>query len=489
MTPLKGLLFILPFLAHAAFAQSDSLKHAVDSIKVVEYRLDSLERSFQQEIDSFKRSYAIKKAKIVSEQNHYQHAIDSLSKLKLPTDLHTKKLDSLNHDLTMLQRDASSKIDSLKNKVTANLQTFKGSSTAITSKVSSLTASMDKINVPSIDADLQFSGIGKLSGTIPGIPVNSVSASLPSGNLPGNLPTATGKISNINASVPSVPDLGVQSSLEQAKDITGKVGDVQQQLKDGVTLEKAEEVIEKQASGLEPIKALETQSGIPTLAPANGEEAKEQLKDMAKKQAVDHFAGKEATLQQAMEKMSKYKQKYNSVSSIKDLPDKRPNPMKEKPFVERLIPGITLQFQSQQYWMVDVYGSMGFRFTEHINAGLGWNQRWAYSAVDNDFSPSARIYGVRSYGEYEFKKGFAPRLEVECMNTEVSDVMNSTETTRREWVWSAFVGIKQEYRITKNLRGNGQILYNLFDPHYKSPYGDRINVRIGVEYVIRKKMK
>ena len=60
---------------------------------------------------------------------------------------------------------------------------------------------------------------------------------------------------------------------------------------------------------------------------------KDKTLELAKEQimnaAYDHFAGKEVILQQAMDKMSEYKEKYSSVSSIKDLPAKRPNPRAE----------------------------------------------------------------------------------------------------------------------------------------------------------------
>ena len=144
-----------------------------------------------------------------------------------------------------------------------------------------------------------------------------------------------------------------------------------------------------------------------------------------------------------------------------------------------------MQFQSFHYFSLDVNASAGYKFRKRIVAGLGWNQRWAYDG--SDFVLSAKIYGVRSYGEFHLNKGFALRADVECMNTQVKPVTQAAETTHREWVWSVFTGIKQEYRITKNLRGNAQVMYNLFDPEYKSPYADRINVRMGFEYAIKKK--
>ncbi len=77
-----------------------------------------------------------------------------------------------------------------------------------------------------------------------------------------------------------------------------------------------------------------------------------------------------------------------------------------------------------------------------------------------------------------------------CMNALVKEnIVTPSEVGHREWVWSAFTGLKQEYRITGFLKGNAQAMYNLFDPNYKSPYGDRLNVRVGFEFVLKKKVK
>ena len=48
-------------------------------------------------------------------------------------------------------------------------------------------------------------------------------------------------------------------------------------------------------------------------------------------------------------------------------------------------------------------------------------------------------------------------------------------------------GLKKEYKIYKNLKGTALIQYNLFNRYYKAPYVDRLNSRIGFEYVLKKK--
>lgn len=464
----------------------DSLTHAPDSLTAaVNHKLDSIEGSFNKQVDSLKQSYSKTKSKLSLLKNSYQKRLDSLNNLKLPTEKYTGKMDSLNNEIANVQQKTAAKIDSLKSKLNSNIKSLNLPPQA-DDKISKLNASVDKLSLPSMDADIAGkTGLGNINAAIPGLPVGVLNTD----GVPSvDLPTATTGLPMV-----ATPGVNVQGNLNQ---VTGKAGEIQQQIKEGVSAEQVGQAIENEASQLDQIKAIQDQAmpgmpeGLPAKMPTSGEEAKEQLVTLAQTAAVNHFAGKEAVIQQAMDKMSKYKEKYNSVSSIKDLPDKRPNPMKEKPFIERLVPGITLQFQSNQDFLFDVNASVGFRFTDHITAGVGWNQRWAYTIDEKDFNSTARVYGVRGYGEYNFKKGFAVRADVECMNTLVKENLNGTsDAGHREWVWTAFTGVKQEYRISRGLKGNVQVMYSLFDPHHKSPYTNRLNVRMGFEFILKNKGK
>ena len=75
------------------------------------------------------------------------------------------------------------------------------------------------------------------------------------------------------------------------------------------------------------------------------------------------------------------------------------------------------------------------------------------------------------------------------MNTYVPTNPLMADIGGRRWVWSLFVGIKKDYRISKNLKGNIQTLYNLYDDHDNSPYTDRLSVRMGFEIPMKKKVK
>ena len=214
--------------------------------------------------------------------------------------------------------------------------------------------------------------------------------------------------------------------------------------------------------------------------------AKQHLVTIAKKAAVDHFAGKQEQLKAAMEKISKYKQKFTSASSIKDLPKRPPNAMKGKPFVERLVPGLYFQHQQKNFYLIDVNPYLGYRITGRLTASLGWNHRYAYDKRNRTFNRDSRIFGPRGYIDLKVGKGFIAHFEGESMNAFVpSTLVGNPDDGQREWVWSFMTGLKKEYKIYKNLKGTALIQYNWFNKYYKAPYVDRLNSRIGFEYMLK----
>src|SRR5690606_801547 len=141
-------------------------------------------------------------------------------------------------------------------------------------------------------------------------------------------------------------------------------------------------------------------------------------------------------------------------------------------------------------FMVDFNVYAAYRFTRKLNAGIGWNQRMAYNMNYNVFNADMRIFGPRIFGEYNLWKGFFPRAELELMNTSLPPVTRGStpDPMQREWVWGAFVGLKKEYRIIRNIKGTAMVMTRLFNPENKSPYADVLNVRFGFEFPVRKKV-
>ena len=281
-------------------------------------------------------------------------------------------------------------------------------------------------------------------------------------------------------------ELGDASQLKDAPIPTDNISDVEALSK--AAEEKATDIsgikeIEKQTESLNQYKDAISK-------PSNQDSIKEMAIAQLRQVAVNHFAGKEQVLQEAMETMSKYKKKYTSVVSISELPKKRPNEMRGKPFIERIIPGIAMQIHKQgDDFMVDFNAYAAYRFTRKMNGGIGWNQRGAYNMNYNGLNANVRIFGPRVFGEYNLWKGFFHRAELELMNTNLPPVTRGStpDPLHREWVWGAFVGLKKEYRIIRNIKGTAMVMTRLFNPDNKSPYADVLNVRFGFEFPVKKK--
>ena len=122
-------------------------------------------------------------------------------------------------------------------------------------------------------------------------------------------------------------------------------------------------------------------------------------------------------------------------------------------------------------------------------AGLGWNERFAYNFDHMKWRPIERIYGPRGSVHFRLKPNFILKADAEVMNTKLQNnqLLPGTDASGRGWVWSYFGGMKKEFQFSKGVKGNVQILYNLYDPKDLSPYATRVNVRMGLEFGVREK--
>ena len=459
-----------------AITDSLSLKviQVPDTLLPVFQKMDSIRLDFNLAADSISNQYQNTVSKIDAESKKLNQKLDSLHRLDSPTETLTPKLDSLHGVRRELESKFTSELNALKSKTT------------------------DKLNA--LDLPPEYGKpLQELSRSVNELNINSDVIKIPELKVPGytlpeiQLPTdLTGKAADFGQidGIGKVPD--VKSPVDNLGGISEQVsaykGDVKNiasgNLEDVQTLPEA---IEQQASKIDGIDELQKQSGVidqhnAQLQDLNDpDKAKKKAVEVAKKAATDHFAGKQEQLKAAMEKISKYKQKYSSVSSIKDLPKRPPNPMKSKPFVERLVPGVYLQYQQKNFYLLDVNPYVGYKLSGRFRTGLGWNHRYAYDKDNRSFNTRARIYGPRAYVDFKLGKGFIAHVEGESMNAFVpSTLRGNPDTGHREWVWGMMTGLKKEYKIYKNLKGTALIQYNVFNRYYKAPYVDRLNSRWGL---------
>jgi hypothetical protein len=477
------LIFLSSVVASLQAQQADSLltKLSLDSISVTKTdALDSIQYSFYSKSDSLRSEYKSKFNSIDSTRNGLQTKIDSLNALQLPTDKYTHKLDSVMHQREKAVSSLNEKMDGLKSKAT------------------------DKIDKLELSPELQ-SKADALTSDIHGFKLPVKDMNIPSLDMPGS---PLKNLDGLNTSIES--PVGKIGELDGLKDITGKAGnlssitqqaggyqsDIQNITKGNLQdVKQLPNTLESKAGDLAGVGDLKksAESLDPMLNAAQNPDAmKEQAVKKVKEVAVNHFAGKEQVLQQAMEKMSKLKNKYSSLNSLSEVGKKRPNEMRGKPLIERLLPGIALQIQRKgDNILVDFNPYIGYRLSGRLTSGFGWNQRYGYNTDHNSFSPGVRIYGPRVYSEFKIGKGFSPRAEAEMMNTLVPPRLHSstTDSYGREWVPGVFVGLKKEYKFMKGVKGTAQIMLRVFNHENKSPYGDVLNMRVGFEFPMKKKVK
>ncbi len=482
---------------------------ALENVQALSQKVTNLSDTLSPDIN-------LSSSKLDSINTRLSFKIDSLKQIGQPTQKYTRMLDSLQ------QRGPFKQLNNVQQKVAGVQQKIMAPADKVGGAINEKLTLMNKeggseANIP---GQVGVPGINTPGVNTPGMPgvgipnmpggdmENPLGGSLPSGTIEG-IDGVTDPLKDIG-SVPQkeIGELGNIDELNKAKEGLGKVGQVGDQVKGygeevksvkegGIgNMEQAPKALEGKVEELEQVQGIQKEMGGADemkgiMENGNDPEAMKKLAtEEVKEKAIDHFAGKSEQLRGAMQRVSSLKQKYSSVKSIKDIKKNPPNPMNGKPLVERLVPGLVLQIQASDHWLIDFNPVLGYRVGGKVNAGAGWNYRWSVGSRFKTFHEE-RIYGPRVYGEWKFGKGFALRADIEKMNTFVPPLgfVGTATEGGRQWVWSAFVGLKKEYKFMKNVNGNFQFFYNLYDDHDNSPYADRLVVRTGFEFPQRKKPK
>lgn len=466
--------------------KADSIATKLNSVKAPRLNTDSL--SVLNSLDSTKRIWLAK--------------LDSAKQYGLPTANINKTLDSLVQRSPYRYVDSvQQKMDKLKQRITDPVQKAE---TTVNNKLNFIKSESGEGAVLPNNVDLT-STLPSVTKPLAGVPdVNVSSVNLPTGNM--ELPEIETKLPtpdlNIGKDVklPAVDQLKVATEkLDQVGAITEKAGAYQEEIsaikENGLASSKEIPKLAEQKIGeLDEVSAIQNQAGkmdLPIGEKMDEEAAKAMLKEQAQtevmKTAKDHFAGKQEALMSGMQKMTDLKKTYESLDSL-NVPKRRPNAMKGKSLLERLVPGFSLQIQKSSYWLLDLNPSLAYRISGRWSAGFGWNQRIGFTKQVNTVEQE-KIYGPRVFTEFLWAKGFSLRLEGEQMFG-VSVPSFSTPKSADEplvWMTTVFAGIKKEYKISNRLRGNIQILYMIYDDQYSSPYAIKFNTRLGLEYVFKGK--
>jgi len=433
--------------------------------------LDSIQREANDSFIGLKTKYDSVEQAYSSITSPLQHKIDSPNTLRLPTTTFVHQLSGVNQmrdaklarirrELDEMKSIANGKIDLL------NLPP------ELKAKANDFTDAINKLDLNVPVENLHFPSLNLPRAPNIEIPALKISATsrltkLPSAQVPGlsGITPASAELKGLNQAVPngagSIDKIGKMAESQITK--ISEVGAIREQL-----------------------------DQLPDTQFLSEDHAKQELLRQAGTAVVDQFAGKGDKLKSAMALAAKYKKNFISFNSFEDLRRKRLNEMRGKPLREKIVPGVAFQVQKRSNdVMVDFNPYAAYKFTGKLSGGTGWNCRVAFNMDNNRFNHDARIYGPRTFGEYELRNGFSPRVEFEVMNTFVPPFARTShvDDRGRQWVWGAFVGIKKDYKFLKKINGTALVMFRLFDPHRQSPYADVINARFGFEFPLKKKVK
>ncbi|MBB6609973.1 hypothetical protein H7F15_02895 [Pontibacter sp. Tf4] len=231
------------------------------------------------------------------------------------------------------------------------------------------------------------------------------------------------------------------------------------------------------SKALAPPNALSGGTGLPP--PLQG-----LAKARAAKAAGNHMSGHEAALNQARKELNRYKGRFSKIESVKDLPRGilGLNPLKNKPWQERVVLGSLWQFGNQERFIIDIGPYAAWRFTDKVASGAGFQYRFSVSIKEKPWVSGAdKVGGLFAFTDVDVYKGFFGRLHYDHLSTPVPVVNTAgqVEQMHQTWVPGLSLGIGNKYTFYKDVQGYALVQYNLLHEHKKTPYLQPVQAKIG----------
>jgi hypothetical protein len=428
-----------------------------------------------------------------------KQTLDSLQRLEMPVGELQTKADSV-QGLLDVSAKANRQIEELNRKLNDPIHTGRQGVQAKIDKVTTIEdmdpeglAELKKHSGIDVNTNLpQVEGI-KLDG-IEGMDLPEVKFSGEGASLPG--------LSQLDLPGIPKPELPGIESLEGIQQDISKLGDVADQagtytedmakLGEGKLneLENVDQLAEERFRQSEAGKAFQQQAGLSEsgLGEARQLTGRDYMKENAKEKvyaaATDHFAGQQEKLKAAKAELSKYKGRFEKVESMKDMPKGffRLNPLKDKPWQERIVIGSLWQFGKQEQYLIDFGPTLAWRFNDKLSAGGGFQYRLSISTDHKPWiNSSDRVLGYFVFADFKFKKGFFARLTYEDLQTNIPrfNASHQVERIEQSWVKGFSAGIGKSYTFYKELKGYSLLQYNILHRYAETPYTQPIQAKIG----------
>lgn len=420
--------------------------------------------------------------------------LDSLQQLRLPTEKVQTKIDSI-QSLLAVQRKVNEQISSLNSGMD---QAIHKVSQPLQGKIDKATA-LDGVSREGI-ADLQEQTGISLSTQLPeikGLKLEEIKGL----ETPG-LEIPKIEMPDLGQELPDLAGLGNLNTekLSQLGDLPpgADLGKLEELRKEGLPeMDKADKLAEEQFLKTKEGQAFQeklggSQSGMGELKQLSGKDyLKEQAKTKIYQATKDHFKGQAEKLDLAREQLAKYKGRFEKVESVKKMPKGffKLNPLRGKPWQERVLMGSLWGFGKQEQFRIDVGPTLAWRFNDKLSAGLGYQYRLGVGKEKPWVNNADKVHGYLFFSDFQFKKGFFARLLFQDLNTctSCSFPTQKSEVVEQEWVKGLSIGIGKSYTFYKSVKGFSLLQYNILHSNRKTPYAQPYQAKIGF-YIKGKKI-
>lgn len=516
---LLSLFFLYPLVGFSQEAASlvDTIRIKNETIQTYfsPEKLDSIRKVKLNGIDSL-REQKLTIADSISESLRSQldvstkrlnSGIDSLGKLNLSTEVYAMKVDSLyksfqfktisklrgKYDSLGLRADKRlSNLDSV-----LNLKSRRMDSLLVSRKLKGIGLS-DKVDLENFNMNIpDFPNAPGLKNPVVGI---NPELNLPALTTPGIEGT---NMLNLNSVNPAIPDVKGLEKMTEANEIIGEgtqyidrtkgLSDEVKKAKEGEYNDELEDEVKKQAQNIDQVKEISKQSQsvdalnekIKSVSVVATQ--KDDIREKGKKNLKDHFAGKDEVIKKDMEDIGKVQLKYRDVADSRNLPKRPPNEMKDKPFVERLIPAVSFQVVNGENVSVDFAPTIGYKFSGRIRSGIGMYRRVTYFEKERRIEIEDLI-GIRLYNNIKLIRGFHSHVEFETFKNNEELVQGATTEDEKQWNYKLNLGFYNSYKLNKHFSGHIIVVYNVLKIK-EFPGSSNGAIRFGFEYQITKRNK
>ena len=351
--------------------------------------------------------------------------------------------------------------------------------------------------LPATGADYNLPGIENITAKVPevtlalppikpGLPQEILKSDIGGMDLSANTDALTNKISNIT---------DVTKDGGEIIDKAGEYKDDIEKVRDEGLMKskKLDELTETEALNIDQLKAFKEQNkgeeieAYRKLIEQYREEKRieEEMKEKVKELANDVIVKNSAKVDASMKKIARIKRRFSDVPDVRNLPRHPPNPLKEVPLRERLVPGFTFQTVNNKKVWLEFDPQIAYKLTPTMVVGLGGMYRFSMSPEKFTFHNFGSMWGGKTFIQYTVFKGLFLRGEGQYLRW-------------KPWHWSATdpayidrpyvgaIGIGKSYMLTRRIKGSMQTLYHW---HFDGldPYRPKVMIRLGFDFSLEKR--